>query len=80
MRAGAPTVNLLSTVSSAQPLQNDGSPGAEDSPSVRFSVTKNPQNIDVLDHLTKLGALRQSGLLTQEEFELWRAELRARLW
>lgn len=80
VRPEAPTVSLLFSVASPEPLQNDSSPGADDSPSVHFSLTKNPQNIDVLDHLMKLGALRHSGLLTQEEFELQRAELRARLW
>ena len=47
--------------------------------STHLALVKNPANIDVLALLTKLGRLRQSGLLTPEEFEAKKAELRARL-
>jgi Short C-terminal domain len=62
-------------MSSAEPTQ-DGAP----EPPVRLSLTKNPNNIDVLDQLTKLGALKQNGVLTPEQFDAMKAELRARLW
>jgi Short C-terminal domain len=54
----------------------DGTP----EPPVRLSFAKNPNNIDVLDQLTKLGRLKQNGVLTPEEFDAKKAELRARLW
>jgi hypothetical protein len=38
-----------------------------------------PKHLDVLDQLRKLGALRTSGVLTQEEYEAKRVELRTRL-
>ena len=62
-------------MSSAEPVQGDAP-----EPAARLSLTKNPHNIDVLDQLTKLGALKQNGLLTPEQFDAKRAELRARLW
>jgi hypothetical protein len=54
--------------------------GGAPEPAVRLSFTKNPHNIDVLDQLTKLGRLKQNGVLTPEEFDAKKAELRARLW
>jgi Short C-terminal domain len=62
-------------MSSAEPIEG-GAPVL----SARLSLTKNPHNIDVLDQLTKLGALKQTGVLTPEQFEVKKAELRARLW
>jgi hypothetical protein len=39
----------------------------------------NPQNIDVLDQLRQLGALRDEHVLTHEEYEVKKTELRAQL-
>lgn len=61
-------------MSSAESVQG----AAPDFP--RVSLSKNPNNIDVLEKLTKLGRLRQAGKLTPEEFEAKKAELRSRLW
>jgi hypothetical protein len=48
---------------------------------LRESPTRkmNPQNIDVLDQLRQLGALREERGLTHEEYEARKSELRARL-
>ena len=62
-------------MSTAEPV-----PGATPASPARVSLSKNPNNIDVLSKLTKLGALRQAWKLTPEEFEAKKAELRARLW
>jgi hypothetical protein len=40
----------------------------------------NPQSVDVLDLLRKLGALLEARLVSQEEYKTERAELIARLW
>jgi Short C-terminal domain len=37
------------------------------------------KHLDVLDHLRKLTALRAAGVLTEDEYEVKRAELRAML-
>jgi hypothetical protein len=39
----------------------------------------NPQNVDVLDHLRQLAALREAGTVTQAEYDAKKAELRALL-
>jgi hypothetical protein len=39
----------------------------------------NPQNVDVLDHLRQLAALREAGTITQAEYDAQKAELRALL-
>lgn len=62
-------------MSSAESVQ-----GATPEFPARIAPSKNPHNIDVLAKLTTLGALRQAGKLTPEEFEAKKAELRARLW
>ena len=62
-------------MSSAESIQ-----GAAPELPARVSLSKNPNNIDVLEKLTKLGRLKQAGKLTPEEFEARKAELRARLW
>lgn len=74
MVAGAPD-GQPERMSSAEPVQDGAS-----EPPARLSLTKNPNNIDVLDQLTKLGALKQNGVLTPEQFDAMKAELRARLW
>ena len=40
----------------------------------------NPQSVDVLDLLKKLGRLRDAGVLSQEHYESERAGLLTRLW
>ena len=40
----------------------------------------NPQSVDVLDLLKKLGRLRDAGVLSQEHYESERAGLLPRLW
>jgi hypothetical protein len=56
-----------------QPLQSlKPEPGRPD--------RSNPQSVDVLDLLRKLGRLRDAGLLSQEHYETERAELLTRLW
>jgi len=47
--------------------------------SSHLTVVKNPQNVDILDRLTKLSALKQAGFLTSDQFETKLAELRSRL-
>jgi hypothetical protein len=47
--------------------------------STHLTVVRNPQNVDILDRLMKLSALKQAGFLTTEQFESKLAELRARL-
>ena len=47
--------------------------------STHLTVVKNPQNVDILDRLTKLSTLKQAGFLTTEQFEVKLAELRSRL-
>jgi hypothetical protein len=47
--------------------------------SPHLTVVKNPRNVDILDRLTKLSALKQAGFLTTEQFETKLAELRSRL-
>lgn len=49
-------------------------------PSAYPILTANPQGVDVLDRLRKLGALRTIGLLTRDEYEAKVVELRALLW
>ena len=44
-----------------------------------LSVVSNPNHIDVLDYLTKLAALRDSGALTVDEFQAKLDQLRASL-
>jgi hypothetical protein len=51
-------------------------PLAVPKPSAYPILTANPQSIDVLDRLRKLGALRTIGLLTRDEYEAKRLELR----
>jgi hypothetical protein len=48
-------------------------------PSARPITSPNPTDVDVLDQLRKLGALRTVGILTQEDYEAKSVELRALL-
>ena len=68
-------------VGAAVGSRNSGSPAPEAAPEaapVEYAeaapVAAAPA-VDVLDELTKLGALKESGVLTQEEFDAQKARL-----
>lgn len=60
------------------PRGND-SPQWRDSPQQRDSAQQPPANADPLDRLERLGKLRDSGVLTEEEFAAQKAKLLDRL-